>query len=106
MKQLKFSEPLPQLILVGEKNTTYRINEEKGIIAGDELSLCYNDGEEFAKAKVLSTKETAFKDLTKEDKEGHERFSSDDEMYNTYSGYYNIKITPKTRLKVIKFKLL
>jgi hypothetical protein len=29
MKQLKFAKPLPQLILDGIKNTTWRINDDK-----------------------------------------------------------------------------
>ena len=106
MKKLKFSEPLPELILRGEKDRTWRINDEKGIKVDDLLSLCYNDGREFAKAKVTWIKEKTFGELTKEDKEGHEEFSSDKEMYETYSKYYRMEVTPKTRLKVIKFSLL
>ncbi|MDP7457764.1 MAG: hypothetical protein QGH47_03490 [Candidatus Woesearchaeota archaeon] len=39
MKQLKFSEPLPKLILEGEKDTTWRINDKQSIEFGDALSL-------------------------------------------------------------------
>lgn len=106
MKQLKFAEPLPKLILAGKKDTTWRINDKKNITANDQLSLCYNDGREFAKAEVIWVKETTFQNLKNEDKEGHEKFPSDEEMYNTYSGYYNMKVEAKTRVKVIKFKLL
>jgi hypothetical protein len=106
MKKLKFSEPLPELILRGEKDITWRINDEKGIKVDDLLSLCHKDGKEFAKAKVTWIKEKTFGDLTEEDKEGHEEFSSDKEMYETYSKYYRMEVTPKTRLKVIKFSLL
>jgi len=106
MKQLKFSEGLPELILEGKKNSTWMINDKKGIMAGDILSLCYNDGKEFTKAKVFSVKETTFEDLTEEDKGGHEEFSSDKEMYETYSKYYNMKVIPKTKIKIIKFDLI
>jgi hypothetical protein len=105
MKQLKFAEPLPKLVLEGQKNTTWRINDNKNITTEDRLSLCYNNGQEFGKAKVIWTKETTFENLTKEDKEGHEKFSCENEMYQTYSGYYNMKVEPKTRVKIIKFKL-
>ena len=44
--------------------------------------------------------------LTEEDKQGHEPFSSDEEMYKTYSGYYNIEVTSNTPLKIIKFQLI
>ena len=106
MKQLKFSEPLPKLVLGRQKDTTWRINDNKQITAGDQLSLCYNDGQEFAKTEVIWVKETTFQNLTEEDKEGHEKFSSEKEMYQTYSGYYNMKVEPKTRVKIIKFRLL
>ncbi|MDP7324146.1 MAG: ASCH domain-containing protein [Candidatus Woesearchaeota archaeon] len=106
MKQLKFSEPLPKLILEGEKDTTWRINDKQSIEFGDALSLCYNDGEEFAKAKVVSTRLTTFGELTAHDKEGHEKFSSDEEMYKKYSDYYKQDVTSKTSVKVIKFKTL
>jgi hypothetical protein len=55
---------------------------------------------------VVSVKETAFGKLTDEDKEGHEKFNSDDEMYRTYSRYYGLTIKPETELKIIRFKLL
>jgi hypothetical protein len=105
MKKLRFAEPLPKLVLGGQKDTTWRINDDKEISAGDQLSLCYTDGREFAKAEVIWVKETTFENLTNEDKEGHEKFSSDEEMLQTYSGYYNMKVEPKTKVKIIKFRL-
>ena len=106
MKKLKFSEPLPELILKKEKDTTWRINDEKELSTGDELSLCHNSGEEFARAVVLWIKETTFENLTNEDYGGHEKFKSEEEMYATYSQYYKIEVTPQTKVKVIKFKLV
>lgn len=106
LKRLKFSEPLPKLILNGEKNSTWRIDDDKNILVNDPLSLCYNDGREFAKAKVILAKETNFENLTKEDKEGHEKFLSDEEMYKTYSNYYKTEVGPKTKIKIVKFKVL
>ena len=106
MEQLKFADPLPELILSCKKSTTWRINDKRNIAKGDMISLCYNDGKEFAKAIVMDTRVTSFENLTEEDKEGHEEFSSDKEMYQTYSRYYNMNVTPRTSLKVIKFRLL
>jgi len=105
MKSLKFSEPLIKMILERKKNVTWRICDEKNIVTGDLLSLCNTGGEEFTKAKVIGVKETTFENLTDEDKEGHEKFSSDKEMYKTYSNYHEMKITPKTKVKVIRFRL-
>jgi len=106
IKKLQFSEPLPQMVLDGIKDTSWRINDEKNITVDDILSLCYNNGREFARASVIWVKETRFKDFTEEDKEGHEKFSSDADMYSTYSRYYKIEVTPDTRVKVIKYRLI
>jgi hypothetical protein len=106
MKQLKFVEPLPKLILDGSKKATWRINDKRGIVKGDELSLCHNNGEEFAKAIAINVKETTFGELTTEDKKGHESFANDEEMYVAFSRYYNMEVSPKTNLKIIRFKLI
>ncbi|MHA1923271.1 MAG: ASCH domain-containing protein [Candidatus Heimdallarchaeota archaeon] len=106
MKRLKFSEPLPDLVLSGEKDSTWRINDDKDITIDDVLSLCRDDGTEFARAKVKWIKLTRFRYLTEEDKQGHESFSTDEEMYRTYSGYYDTNVTPDTPLKIIKYKLM
>jgi hypothetical protein len=104
VKTLHFYGHLPELILKGTKNTTWRVDDDKDIKAGDELSLCRNDNTEFARAIVTSVKVTEFGKLTKSDREGHEEFSSDEEMYRTYSEYYKFEVKPTTRLKVIKFR--
>ena len=106
MKKLKFSENLIALILQGDKRNTWRINDEKCISKGDLLTLCKKTGVEFAKARVDATRLIKFCDISEEDKEGHEKFISDEEMYATYSKYYNCKVTPETEVKVIRFKLL
>ena len=57
MKRLKFAEPLLQMILSGQKDTTWRINDDKNITVGDQLSFCYTNGREFARAEVIGVKE-------------------------------------------------
>jgi hypothetical protein len=90
----------------GRKYTTWRIGDEKNISVGDKLSLCFTNGTEFAKAEVIGVNETTFDALTDEEKGGHEKFPSDEEMYTTYSRYYKMEVTPKTKLKIIKFRLI
>lgn len=107
MKSLKFRKTLSELILKGEKTTTWRIFDDKDIQVGDELRcLVWETKEEFARAEVVSVREVAFKDLTDEDLDGHEKFSSEEEMYETYSKYYNETVTENTIVKIIKFKLI
>lgn len=105
MKQLMFADPLPELIIAGKKTVTWRINDKKDINVGGPLSLYRNNGNEFARAEVTHVKETVFGRLTKEDKNGHEKFSSDEEIYQTYSHYYDMTVTPETPLKMIRFSL-
>ncbi len=106
MKRVKFADPLPRLVLEKKKDTTWRINDDKALTAGDLLSLCHINGEEFGKAKIIWIKETSFGELTSEDKEGHEKFSSDEEMYKTYEKYYSIAVNQETKVKIVKFRLI
>lgn len=105
-KVLRFTKSLPPFILKGAIDITWRYRDEKGIIAGDLLSLKTKADVEFARGEALWVKLTTFGKLTEEDKQGHERFDSDEKMYKAYSKYYRIQVTPETPVKVIKFKLL
>lgn len=105
-KSLKFVNHLIPLVLSGEKTTTWRINDEKGIIKGDILSLRDSQGVELAKARVTDVRKTQFKDLEDKDFAGHEDFKNSAEIYETYSKYYRTEVNPKTKLKVIKFRLI
>lgn len=105
-KQLKFRENLSKLILNGEKTTTWRLFDDKDLKQEDELSLLvWETKEEFAKAKIVEVREVAFKDLTDEDWDGHEKFENSEEMYKTYSSYYNTEVNQNTLVKIIKFEL-
>ncbi len=106
MKRLKFWEGLPDLVLSGKKTATWRVNDDKDLSVGDELSLCRNNGIEFAKAKVISVKETSFGKLAEEDKVGHESYRTEKQVYETFSGYYKFNVTPQTKLKIVRFVLL
>lgn len=106
MKKLKFRDYLVPLVLSGEKTSTWRLFDDKALSAGDNIEL-YEFGKEmpFGIARIIKVIEKPFKELTATDKEGHERFSSDKEMYGTYSEYYKSKVDPNTIVKIIWFKL-
>lgn len=107
MKLLKFQDSLVPLVLSGEKNSTWRLFDDKQLSADDEIELReFGKETSFAKAKIVRVIEKAFKDLTEDDRQGHEKFSNDREMYETYSGYYNTNVGPNTIVKIIWFKLL
>jgi len=106
MKQLKFLDDLPQRILNGSKTCTWRIDDDKNISINDELVLVDINKKPFGKAKVNSVIIKKFKKLTEEDWRGHEKFNSKEEVYMTYSRYYNFKVNEETEVKIIKFNLL
>lgn len=106
LTSLKFFDNFIELIKKEEKYNTWCINDDKDIVEGMLLGLCDDKGEQFAYAITTSVKETAFEGLTEEDKKGHETYYSEREMYEIYSGYYGFPVNNKTKVKVIKFKLI
>lgn len=104
MKTLKFFAPLVDLILSGEKRTTWRLFDDKDLSVGDDLLFINKEnGEEFGTAKILSVVEKRLADLNDSDYEGHEKFESLDAMYTAYKKYYNYEVGPNTLVKIIKF---
>ncbi len=107
MKTLKFRKNLSELILKNEKTTTWRIFDDKDIKQGDVMQfLVWETKEVFANAKIINVIEKKFKDLNEQDLEGHEKFASKEEMYATYSTYYNKTVDDNTLVKIIKFELI
>lgn len=72
MKTLKFVPHLAEMIVAGEKTTTWRFFDDKEILEGDDFIFINKEtGEEFAKAVITSVKEKVFSDINEEDKKGH-----------------------------------
>jgi len=107
MKTLKFRKELSELVLKKEKTTTWRIFDDKDIKQGDVMQfLVWETKEVFANAKIINVIEKKFKDLNEQDLDGHEKFASKEEMYATYSTYYNKTVDENTLVKIIKFELI
>ncbi len=107
MKKLKFVEELIELVISGEKNTTWRLFDDKELHVNDVLSMINSEDErEFAKAKIISVKETTFENLSNEDKKGHEAFENENQMLQKYSEYYSRPIKKHDILKVVRFSLI
>ena len=106
MKSLKFREHLVKPILSGEKNITWRFFDEKNLSAGDEIDLInWKTREKFGEAVITDVREKKMAELEEGDFEGYEKFSSREEMYDTYKNYYGEKIGPDTIVKIVRFKL-
>lgn len=107
-ERIRFDENLIDLILEGEKDTTWRLWKQKGkdVDVGQEVSLQDTGGNEFARAKILWVKDTTFARLTPEDRKGHESFDLEEQMFKTFETYYDRPVDGGTEVKVIKFELL
>lgn len=107
MKTLKFRKELSELILKKEKTTTWRIFDDKDIKQGDVMQfLVWETKEVFANAKIINVIEKKFEDLNEQDLDGHEKFTSKEEMYATYTSYYDKTVDENTLVKIIKFELI
>ncbi len=106
-KTLKFREHLVPLVLSGEKDTTWRLFDDKNLTVGDKVEMVNsNTGEKFAEVELLSVKIKILGELQPTDFTGHEKFASNEEMYDTYRRYYGDRVGPDTEVKIIGFKLL
>lgn len=106
MKTIKFREYLVPLVLSGEKDSTWRLFDDKDIQVGDNvLLLNWNTKEQFGSALIVSVKEKMLKELQDSDFEGHEKFESTEKMYEEYRKYYGDKVAPESVVKIIRFML-
>ncbi len=106
-KTLKFAPNLVPLVIAGTKTSTWRLWDDKGLSKGDVVDLLDNSTlRVFATAYLVKVTSKAFGEFNEADKEGHEKFTNDKEMYETYSGYYNRVVDEKTPVKIIHFKLI
>lgn len=105
-KHLKFSPQLVPLILSGQKVSTWRLFDDKELSVGDIVNfLEHGTGRHFASGRLIRVVEKLMGELTDTDKEGHEKFETDEEMYATYSRYYGKSISEATPVKLIWFEL-
>lgn len=105
-KTIKFRNTLADLILEGEKSATWRLFDDKDLRVGDLLNLqIWENGKDFAKAKITEVKEKKLGELEESDYDGHEKFESQKDMLNKYKEYYGDKVTLDTVVKMIKFDI-
>lgn len=106
-KTLKFRPNLAELILAGEKTTTWRLFDDKDLSEGDKLDLINKEtGQMFAHAAISSVREKTLGEVEDTDfDEGHERYESEEAMYEAYRSYYGDQVGPDTPLKIVSFSL-
>lgn len=107
MKTIKFTPPLVSKVLDGSKTATWRLFDDKDLQVGDLIELINKETlETFAKAEIIDVREKPLGEIAKKDFDGHETFSSRNEMLATYRSYYGDKVNWNTIVKLIDFKLL
>lgn len=106
-KTLSFSQHLVPLILSGEKTVTWRLWDDKELTVGDIVEFIEKGHyEPFTIAQIVKITEKPMGNLTSNDKKGHEKFSNDKKMYETYSRYYVRSVDHTTLVKIVRFKVL
>lgn len=110
MKTLKFEHEQAELIAAGQKTSTWRLGDEKNLSVNDEVRLIDKVAPErpetwrvFGTAHIERIIEKRLGDISAEDMEGHEFFSSREEMLATYQMYYDNDVSLSTPIKLIDF---
>jgi len=90
--------------MAGEKTVTWRIHDDKNLSVGDSLEFVnWETKIPFGTGKITALKTKTLGTLEEEDWVGHEKFSSETEMYDTYKLYYGDSIGPDSEVKIIDF---
>lgn len=105
MKTLKFAPHLVDLILKGEKASTWRLFDDKDITIGDDFEFINREtGKVFGQAKIVSVRIKALGIVNDADYEnGHERYESPAAMLKNFQGYYGDSVSFDTPVKIVKF---
>jgi len=110
MKTLKFNHDLAQLIIGGQKTSTWRLFDDKDLSVDDDIKIIdkvdANSSETWqviGQGKVIQVTEKKLGDVTAEDLAGHEAFATDEEMLEQYRSYYGERVTVDTPVKIIYF---
>lgn len=81
--------------------------DDKDLTLGDEIQLINKETSHiFGTATITALCVKTLGTLEEKDWEGHERFSSEDEMYATYRHYYCDSVTHDTEVKIITFSFV
>jgi len=105
-KTIKFRDNLAKMVLAGEKDVTWRLFDDKDLSAGDEVDLInWDTKEKFGEAVLTKVWQKKMGELVADDFDGHEKFSSEEEMYTRYCTYYGDRVGPDTIVKIIRFKV-
>jgi ribonuclease HI len=110
MKSLKFDHKQAQLILDGQKTNTWRLYDDKDIAVGDEINIIDKiDPGNPATWKVIGTAhidaiiQKRLGKVDESDYQGHEKFTTIEQLVKTYQAYYGPQVDLQTPVKIIHF---
>jgi ribonuclease HI len=111
MKTLKLEHHLAELVMKGEKTSTWRLYDDKDLSVNDEVRLI--DKVDPSKPETWKAMGTAhinmivqkrLGDIDSADYDGHGQYPSKTKMLEAYRGYYGDKVDWDTPVKIIRFK--
>jgi ribonuclease HI len=112
MKTLKLDHNLADMVRNGKKTATWRIYDDKNISVNDEVELIDKIDPQnpdswaiVGNARVDTVTEKRLGEINRADFDGHEEFSTRDEMLETYQKYYGSQVNFETPIKIIHFTL-
>jgi len=110
MKKLKLDHELAQLVIEGQKTSTWRLFDDKDLSVDDKVLLVDkvdpkqpNTWKAIGMATINSVHERRLADITDRDLSEGEAFMSREEMLATYRRYYGPNVTWQTPIKIIQF---
>jgi len=110
MKLLKVSHKIAKLIASGQKNSTWRINDEKNVSVDDEIGIIdkvnpnnIDSWQVIGQGKVSQVLQKRLSDIKPGDLGIGEDFASKAEMLRTFKKYYGRDINEHTAVKIITF---
>jgi ribonuclease HI len=113
MKALKFDHKLAKLVRMGQKTTTWRMFDDKDIAVNDVIDLIDKVNpakpqtwQSMGKARVDSVIEKRLGDMTAEDMQQDDEFTSVENMLSRFRGHYGEHVDMRTPIKVIQFTKL
>lgn len=110
MKSLKLDHDLAQMVLRGEKTSTWRLFDDKDLSVNDDINLIDKvdahrpeTWKSIGTARINTIIQKRLGDIAAEDYDGHDPFASKHEMLKTYQKYYGSDVNFDTVVKIIRF---
>jgi hypothetical protein len=106
-KRLKFIPSLADMIKKGEKNTTFRIFDDKDLQVDDDLILVNSEtGDVFGYAKITEIHEKPLNALQESDWVGHEPLEGEESLIDLMRRLYKVPIDDTEKVKIVRFDLV